>query len=158
MGPRGRAGAAAGNASVEFGVVGACFVMLVMFAVESAWQFATAAGLDHGARGAARWAATGAAAPDGASREQEVARRIVETSGLPLERARLTVALENADALATLDAPGGTRPGLGGGGATVRYRVSYEAPLLTPPARLVLARGALIHRLTVIARSEPYGG
>lgn len=157
---RARRGSRSGAAAPEFAAVGTALLLFVFLVVEAAWQLALAAGLDHGVRRASRWAVTGEAPAPGATREDEVRRRILAASGLPLVPAALTLEVENAGSVALLDAPAGApgaaRPGAGGGGAVVRYRVAYRADALTPMGRALVPGGVLTHRVTFIARSEPF--
>ena len=145
-----------GVGGVEFAIIGGTFFTLLLLAFEMAWQMALAAGLDQGARQAARWVATGAAPPLGITREAEVLRRISQSSGLPIDITRLTVATDSFTTLGTINTPIAATPGIGNAEAIVRYRVTYRAPALTPAARLLLPLGEVSHGFTVLARNEPY--
>jgi len=145
-----------GIGGVEFGIVGAAFFTLLLLAFETAWQMAVAAGLDQGARQAARWVATGAAPPAGSTREAEVLRRISQSSGLPIDITRLSVSTDSFTTLGSINTPAAARPGLGAAEAIVRYRVTYRAAALTPAARILLPLGEVSHAFTVLARNEPY--
>jgi hypothetical protein len=153
---RGFLRARAGAAAPEFAAVAGAFLLLLFLILEAAWQLALAAGLDHGVRRAARWAITGEAPADGATREEEVRRRVLRASGMPLEPAALTLQLEHAGSVAALTAPGGAQEGAGGAGAVVRYRVAYRAAALTPFGQALMPGGVMTHRQTFLARSEPY--
>jgi Flp pilus assembly protein TadG len=145
-----------GVGAVEFGIIGAAFFTLLLLAFEMAWQMAVAAGLDQGARQAARWVATGAAPPNGSTREAEVLRRISQSSGLPIDVTRLTVATDSFTTLGSINTPIAATPGIGNAEAIVRYRVTYRAAALTPAARMLLPLGEVSHAFTVLARNEPY--
>jgi len=145
-----------GAGAVEFAIVASAFLTLLLLILEVAWQVAIAAGLDHGARQATRWVATGQAPPEGWSTESELRRRIVSASGLPLEPARLGVLAESFANPGALLTPGAAMPGLGGAEQVVRYRITYASPALTPIARGLLPAGELLHTLSVIVRNEPY--
>ncbi len=178
----GLAGDRRGAMAVEFAVTAMAFFTLVLLLLEMAWQMAVGAALDHGAREASRWAITGQGMSTGggpvaspilveadavlSSREQEVLRRVVSSSGLPL-RGVLGVTVRPyrsfAEAGAANLSPCAGRPpttsvtgSAGGAGAVVRYDVSYTSAGLTPIGRSLLPSGLLLHCVVLLTTNEPF--
>jgi Flp pilus assembly protein TadG len=160
---RGRRGATA----VEFAVVGSVFLMLLLLAIETAYQFAVGAALDYGARDAARFGATGQTT-DNTRPEQrldDIIARVLNKTRPLLTFERLTVVTEsfatpaNSPAAGFAPIAGGQQGTLGNPGdafAIVRYRLSYDQPLLTPFARILLGRSSLEHSTIMIVKNEPF--
>lgn len=145
-----------GLVALEFSLIGMALLAMLLLVLEVAWQMAVSAGLDHGARQASRWAATGQAPPAGRTQLDELRRRVVESSGLPIDNSRLAMVVESFAAAADLTRPGTATPGMGGSGEVMRYRITYDAAALTPVGGALLTGGRLPHRFTVIVRNEPY--
>jgi Flp pilus assembly protein TadG len=145
-----------GASAVDFALVAPVFLTLLTLTMEVGWQLAIGAGLDHATRIAARWAATGQAAPAGATRAQEVARIIRERSGMPINATQLTVTEQAYASLAAMTTSGASTAGLGSANSLVNYRVEYLADALTPVGRGLVPAGMMRHSFTVVVRNEPY--
>lgn len=144
-----------GVTALEFAFTMPIFLTIILLAMEAAWQLAIGAGLDHGTRLAARWAATGQAAPAGSTRVLEVQRLVRESSGLPIRPDRLTVTPESFTAIGGLTA-GAATPGIGGPDQLTRYRIEYLSEPLTPLGAGLLTAGMFRHAFSVVVRNEPY--
>lgn len=126
-----------GSAAIEFAIVASAFLAAMMAVIETGWQFATGAALEHGAREASRFAAGGQLAPGGAdpppppqgeapaaaaarreairaARWAEIRKLVEESSGTLLDPARLTLRTENYNegAIGSAFPTAGTAPGL----------------------------------------------
>jgi hypothetical protein len=151
-----------GSILIEFALVAPILFALTLTVLEGAWQALTAATLDIGAREAARFGTTGAAAPDWlpppvpASREDAVRRVVLHFGPYVLRPDRLNLTIAAYLGPAELGQPGTGRPGAGGAGETVVYEVSYEQPFLTPFPALVFGRSSIQHRSRMIVRNEPF--
>jgi len=144
-----------GVTALEFALIAPVFLTIMLLAMEAAWQLAIGAGLDHGTRLAARWAATGQAPPAGSSRTLEVQRLVRESAGLPIRPDRLTVTPESFAAIGSLTS-GVSTPGIGGPDQLTRYRIEYLADPLTPLGAGLLTGGMFRHAFAVVVRNEPY--
>ncbi|WP_203074324.1 TadE/TadG family type IV pilus assembly protein [Falsiroseomonas ponticola] len=142
-----------GSYTIEFALLTPVFLTLLTMTMEIAWQLAIGAGLDHGTRVAARWAATGQTAPSGLTSSQYVARVIAQSSGMPIVAANLTVTTESFASIGSMTV---ATPGLGTSGQIVRYRIVYQSNALTPVGRSLVPNGLFRHSTTVISRNEPY--
>ncbi len=145
-----------GAAAVEYALVLPMFLLAVIVIIETAWQMAVAAAVDHGARRGARWVSLGVAAPEGVSRAEQLARVAATAAGLPLRPEALSIsatAFPNHAALAT---PAAGVAGLGGPDQVVRYTLEYRSSLLLPFAHQLLPAGWLTYRATVIVQNEPF--
>ncbi len=142
-----------GAYTIEFALLTPVFLTLITMTMEIAWQLAIGAGLDHGTRVAARWAATGQSAPSGLTNSQYVARVIAQSSGMPIVASNLTVTTE---AFASIGSMTVSTPGLGTAGQIVRYRITYQSNALTPVGRGLVPNGLFRHSTSVVSRNEPY--
>lgn len=146
-------GARRGGAALEFALVSVPLLLLLTAMLEFGWQLAINAGLEHGARHASRLGATGAGLGPG-SAQQALTRAVLQQVPL-LEASRFDLELRYWPDFAALGDAGKARPGPGGGGAVVEYRLRYTAPLLTPLGRAAWGR-AIDHRAVVVVQNEPY--
>lgn len=142
-----------GAYALEFALLTPVFLTLITMTMEIAWQLAIGAGLDHGTRVAARWAATGQTAPSGLTSSQYVARVVAQSSGMPIVATNLTVTTESFASIGSMTV---ATPGLGNAGEIVRYRIVYQSTALTPVGRSLVPNGLFRHSTSVIARNEPY--
>jgi hypothetical protein len=147
-----------GAAAVEFAFILPTFFLLILLVIETSWQMAIAAGVDHGARRGARWASLGAAAPDGMTRMDRLAEIVLTSSGLPLQASRLTITPTAFPSFGALATPEAGVAGLGGSDQVVRYVVEYRSTLLTPLDRLASISGLLTYRSVFVVQNEPFPG
>jgi hypothetical protein len=152
--PRCRRGATA----VEFAIILPMFFLLILLIIETSWQMAVAASVDHGARRGARWASLGAAAPDGMTRIERLRQIVLTSSGLPLEAGRLTITPTAFPSFGALATPEVGVAGLGGPDQVVRYVVQYQSVLLTPFARQIRLSNLLTYRSVFVVQNEPFPG
>lgn len=176
-----------GSAAIEFAIVASAFLALLMAVIETGYQFAVGAALDHGAREASRFAAGGlldtgtdppppppgeTAAAAAARREAVRANRwaevqdlVVASSGILLDRTRLSLRAENYNegAIGAAFPAAGTAQGIapgdndpGASGQVVFYALTYRQPLLTPFARATLGRSEIEHSVTLVLKNEPF--
>lgn len=156
-----------GGTAVEFAIVAGAFLLFVLLLLETAFQLAVGAALDYGARDASRFGVTGRSSnpDDPGQRLDDIAARVVARTSPVLDFGRLSLTAESfatpaGEAAAGFLPIGTGQPGTlgdpGGGFAIVRYTLTYEQPLLTPFARLILGRDAISHRATIIVKNEPF--
>jgi hypothetical protein len=158
-----------GSAAIEFAIVASAFLAVMMAVIETGYQMAVGAALEHGARQASRFASGGllddgtdpppppqgeSAAAAAARREAARANRwaemqklIVESSGVLLVASRLALRTENYNEGAIGSAfPGaGTAPGLapGDNDPGSSGQVVFYALTYTQPLLTPFARGVL---------------
>lgn len=147
-----------GVAAVEFAFIAPVFFLLLLLLIETCWQMAIAAGVDHGARRGARWVSLGAAAPEGMTRLERMAEIILTSSGLPLNAGRLTITPTAFPSFGALSTPGAGVPGLGGPDQVVRYVVQYRSVLLTPVVQQLRVSDFLTYRSVFVIQNEPFPG
>jgi hypothetical protein len=151
-----------GTVLLELGLVGPVLAVLMLTVLEGAWQALTAATLDIGAREASRFGATGAAFPDWlpppapATREEAIRRVVLHFGPTVLQQDRLMLVLEAYAGPAGLATPRDAVFSAGEAGQTVVYALTYDQPLLTPLAPLLLGRSALTHTSRMVVRNEPF--
>ncbi len=147
-----------GATALEFAFILPAFFLLILLIIETSWQMAIAAGVDHGARRGARWASLGAAAPEGMTRMDRLQQIVLTSSGLPLQGGRLTITPTAFPSFGALATPEAGVPGLGGPDQVVRYVVQYRSVLLTPFARQALMSDILTYRSVFVVQNEPFPG
>lgn len=145
-----------GATAVEHALILPSFFLLVMLVIETGWQWATAAAVDHGTRRAARWVSLGADAPQGQTRSQYMLNLVATTTGLPLDPARLSISTMAFANYAALANPAAGVAGLGGPDQVVRYTVTYRSRLLSPFMTHVVPAGWLEFRSVVVMQNEPF--
>jgi Flp pilus assembly protein TadG len=156
-----RAGGA-GAVAVEFAVVGAVFISLLLLAVETGWQFVIDAALGAGGREASRFGTTGATAPAGmapapATRDDSIMQIVIQTSGgFLLQPSRLQFTATSYASFAAAKAGVNPTDGPGSGGQVVQYTFTYTQPYLTPVAIAIAGSDQLLHILTVTVLNEPF--
>jgi Flp pilus assembly protein TadG len=145
-----------GATAVEHALILPVFFLLVMLVIETGWQWATAAALDHGTRRAARWVSLGNEAPQGQTRSQFMLNTIATTTGMPLDPARLSVTTVAYPNFAAMANPGAGVAGLGGPDQVVRLTVTYRSSLLSPFMSGMVPAGWLEYRSVVVMQNEPF--
>lgn len=151
-----------GSIVIEFAVLGPVLLTLTMTILEGAWQALTAATLDLGARHAARFGSTGAAAPHWlpspapTSHEDAVRRVVLHFGPYLLQADRLSLSVVAYAGPGSIGVPGSGNGGAGGSGHTVVYELVYVQPFLTPFPGALLGRDAIEHRSSMIVRNEPF--
>jgi hypothetical protein len=151
----------AGAASVEFAIVGAAFVSLMLLAMEAGWQIVTDAALGAGARAASRFGTTGATAPAGmtpppTSRTDSITQLVIQNSGGLLQASQLTIAETSYPSFASIGISGTGSPGPGKGDQVVQYTFVYTQPYLTPIAIAITGSQQLVHTVAVTVLNEPF--
>jgi hypothetical protein len=142
-----------GTAALEFALCALPLLLLLTAILEFGWQLAINAGLEYGARHAARLGVTGASLGAGTP-EQALTRAVLRQVPL-LQPARFTLELRSWGELASIGDAARATGGMGGSGAVVEYRLSYSAPLLTPLGRAGWGR-TIEHRAVVVVQNEAY--
>jgi hypothetical protein len=145
-----------GGSAVEFALILPVFFLLLLLIIETSWQMAIAAGVDHGTRRGARWVSLGIAAPEGMTRLDRMAEIIITSSGMPLNAGRLTITPTAFPTFGALNIPGAGVPGLGGPDEVVRYIVQYRSTLLTPIVENLLSANFLTYRSVFVVQNEPF--
>lgn len=147
-----------GGSALESAIILPSLFLVVMLIIETSWQMAIAAGVDHGTRRGARWTSLGAEAPAGMTRMDRLAEIILTSTGLPLNAGRLTITPTAFPSYSALNTPGAGVAGLGGPDQVVRYVVQYRSTLLTPMAQQILSSDFLTYRAVFVVQNEPYPG
>jgi len=153
---RRRTGTRAGNAAIEFGLIGPVLVTAIIVLFETGVQMMTGAMLDYGVRIASRYGVTGEAAPNGATREAYIRSLILTASGGFLTTDRLTITLKGYASWGNAASNTGATNGPGASGNVVSYAVTYRAALMTPPAQVMLGVTEIIHNGSIMVNNEPY--
>jgi hypothetical protein len=151
----------AGATSIEFAIVGAAFMSLLLLAMEAGWQIVIDAALGAGARAASRFGTTGATAPAGmtpppTSRTDSITQLVIQNSGGLLQASKLTIAETSYANFASVGISGAGTPGPGGGDQVVQYTFVYTQPYLTPIAAAVTGSQRLVHTVAVTVLNEPF--
>lgn len=148
-----------GAAAVEFAIVAASFIVVLLAIVEFGWQLAVAGALDFGLREASLFCAAGSAC-DGDQLAAMIVRR-----GVILDPARLGVrgeafAFEGSGpptAACTFPSPGERGVAPPQPAELSRYCITYRQPWFTPLGRLWSGGEAFLdHRAQAVVRNEPF--
>lgn len=150
-----------GTSTLEFAVVGAVFISLVLFTMEVCWQMTIDLALNYGARAASRFGMTGAPVPAGmtpgpSSRSDAILRLVVGSTGGILLAGRLQLNETAYPSFAAVGIATSATPGAGGPGQIVRYSLSYSQPFITLMPSLFVGSSAAVHHATVVVLNEPY--
>jgi hypothetical protein len=150
-----------GATSVEFAIVGAAFVSLLLLAMDAGWQIVIDASLGAGARAASRFGTTGATAPAGmtpapTNRTDSITQLVIQNSGGLLRATQLTIAETSYANFASVGISGAGTPGPGKGDQVVLYTFVYTQPYLTPIAVAVTGSHQLVHTVAVTVLNEPF--
>jgi Flp pilus assembly protein TadG len=145
-----------GSAALEFGAIGIAGLMLLLLIFETSLQVATSVMLEHGAREAARYGATGQASGTAAQQAATIATLVVTSSGNFLQAGNLTITTTSYASLGTLGT-GGTS-GLGASSTPVQYTLVYRQYFFSAAAILTttLGVGYIDHRSVIVVQNEPY--
>lgn len=149
----GRSDGRRGAAALEFALCALPLLLILTAMLEFAWQLAINAGLEFGARYAARLGVTGASLGAGTP-QQALTRAVLDRVPL-LQASRFTLELRFWGDLASLGNAATATSGMGGAGAVVEYRLRYSAPLLTPLGRAGWGQ-AIEHRAVVVVQNENF--
>lgn len=156
-----------GAAAVEFAIVANVLLLLLMLALEAAFQMLIGAALDHGAREVSRMATLGPIG--GVTSRDDLLAKVLSRTGLPLgswgtgsitaERFTDYAALADAGALpagSLCNGSGSAVATTGASGGIMRYCIHYDARGFTPFARNLLSAGLFQHRTFFVVQNEPY--
>jgi Flp pilus assembly protein TadG len=144
-----------GTAAVEFAVVGSVFVMVLLLVFETGWQMAADAALHYGALAAARFGVTGQ--PGTANnRNTSILDTVLNVTGGVLTANNLSLTMTSYNGLSTVGETGQGTSGGGGSGQFVQYTVTYQQPLLTPLAALIVNASSITHTATIVVQNEPF--
>jgi Flp pilus assembly protein TadG len=151
----------AGATTLEFAIVGAVFISLLLLAVETGWQFVIEAALGAGGRAASRFGTTGAMAPAGmtpppATRTDSIIQIVIQNSGGLLRPSLLQFSATSYASFADAQANVNPTNGVGSGSQVVRYTFTYTQSYLTPVAIAIAGSQQLVHSLTVTVLNEPF--
>lgn len=148
-----------GAAAVEFAIVAASFIVVLLAVVEFGWQLAVAGALDFGLREATLFCAAGSAC-DGDQLAAMVVRRGVILDGARLGIRGEAFGFETAGPPTTACTypPPGERvvaPPLPS--ELTRFCITYRQPWFTPLGRLWSGGDAFLeHRAQSLVRNEPF--
>ncbi|ONG44769.1 hypothetical protein BKE38_27330 [Pseudoroseomonas deserti] len=142
-----------GAAALEFALCALPLLLILTAMLEFGWQLAINAGLEFGARYAARLGVTGSSLGSGTP-QQALTRAMLSRVPL-LKPAHFTLELRYWGDLASIGNAAKATSGMGGAGAVVEYRLSYSAPLLTPLGRAGWGK-TIEHRAVVVVQNENY--
>ncbi len=159
-----------GVSSLEMGMIGPVFVLLLLLLLDMGYQLTVDIAVQYGTGAAARYAITGSvtgtAGTNGsnATNNSTIGAMVVSASGGFLDPANLVVTSTSYTTPAAYAAGGTATPNSNGySGSLVIYTVTYTAPYLTGLPRLVaaltnsstLATG-ITHTANVAVQNEPY--
>jgi Flp pilus assembly protein TadG len=150
-----------GATTVEFAIVGAAFMSMLMLTFELGYQMLTDALLNSGGRVASRFGTTGATTPYGmknppGTRDAAIPQLVIQNSGGLLVSSRLTVSSMGYPSTAKLATGAGGAAGPGTAGQIVRYTLTYKQPYLTPVAAMLTASLQWVHTVTLTVLNEPF--
>lgn len=157
-----------GASALEFALVAGPFFFLIIGMMESAWQLATSAALDHAALKASRFGATGtnsipswqrggtAPADLPTCRSTGIAWLVSSsTGGLIRAGQDLTVTTATWSAVGGITGSGTT--GAGSGGQITSYTIRYRQPFITGPvAASFWGNNGFTHQTTIVIKNEPF--
>lgn len=130
--------------------------------IETGWQMATSAALDHAALKASRFGITGTNSPPRVRGAPTCRSASIPwfasavTNGF-LRTDRMTVTLTNFGSYAASMNPVGAALGAGTGGQVATYQLTYRQPyLLGGAVKLVAGTTEMTYRATITVRNEPF--
>ncbi|MBR0682485.1 pilus assembly protein [Roseomonas eburnea] len=154
-------------AATEFALIAVPFFFMVMACMETAWQLATGAALDHAALRASRYGITGDNAPPGrvtegqenvpVCRSDNIRWMIVRaTNGMIKDNSDLTVVTEAWGGVSGAGGGSGAE-GAGSGGQIVSYTITYDQPFISGGIAASFWGGNSIrHRAFLMVKNEPF--
>jgi Flp pilus assembly protein TadG len=149
-----------GSATVEFGMLGAAFLAIMVGVVEISWQLTVASALERATLRASRFGVTGQATRPGVPasntcRSQTINWLVAESSGRILTAERLSVQTEAYSSPSGMGGDGAA--GAGSGGQVALYSVTYVQPFLTGTwLTLIGGPEAITHTTTIVVKNEPF--
>lgn len=157
-----------GASAVEFALVAGPFFVLIIGMMESAWQLATSAALDHAALKASRFGATGTnSIPDWqrggtapadlpTCRSTGIAWLVSSaTGGLIRAGQDLTVTTATWGAVGGITGSG--TAGAGTGGQITSYTIRYRQAFITGQVAASLwGSNGFTHQTTIVIKNEPF--
>ena len=155
-----------GVAATEFALISIPFFIMILASLETAWQLATGAALDHAALRASRYGVTGSNSPPSwqttgqqnvpTCRSQNIAWLVSQSTGGMLRPDNLTITTATWSGVSGAGTGTGTA-GAGGGGQIISYTLSYRQPFITGiVARSVFGADAFTHQAFLMVKNEPF--
>jgi Flp pilus assembly protein TadG len=147
---------------VEFSLVAAPLILLIFGILETGWQLATAAALDHAALAASRFGITGAAGtvkPTGSTvpcRSASIRQMVTSSTGGFLNQNNLTITITSYSNTNTAAQGKSGTSGAGTGGQVVTYALTYQQPYLLGGIVPFFTGTAYTHSATIIVKNEPF--
>ncbi len=157
-----------GVAATEFAVVALPFFIVILACMETAWQLAAGAALDHAALRASRYGITGSNTPPSwqtegqqnvpTCRSQNITWLVTRSTNGLLKADNLTVAMESWSNVSNVSAGSGTgTTGAGAGGRIVSYTLTYRQPFITGAIAAALFGGSYFtHQAFLMVKNEPF--
>ncbi len=157
-----------GASAVEFALVAGPFFVLIIGMMESAWQLATSAALDHAALKASRFGATGTdsipawqrggtAPADLPTCRSTGISWIVSSATGGLIRAGQNLTVTTATWSNVGGITGSGTAGAGNGGQITSYTIRYRQAFITGPVAASLwGSDGFTHQTTIVIKNEPF--
>ena len=155
-----------GAAATEFAIIAIPFFIMVIGMMETAWQLATGAALDHAALRASRYGITGSDTPPAwqtsgqqnvpTCRSQNIRWLVTRSTGGLLAAANVTISTANWSNVSGAGTGTGTA-GAGSGGQIISYTITYRQPFITGIVASTLFGGdSFTHRAFLMVKNEPF--
>lgn len=155
-----------GVAATEFALISIPFFIMIMASMETAWQLATGAALDHAALRASRYGITGSNTPPSwqtagqqtvpTCRSGNIAWLVSQSTGGMLRPDNLTITTATWSGVAGAGAGTGTA-GAGSGGQIISYTLSYRQPFITGAVASSIFRvTSFTHQAFLMVKNEPF--
>ncbi len=148
-----------GVTSIEFAMVSAVFITMMLLTMEVCYDLAIGAALDFGGRAGARFGSTGALSlpgSGGTSRVAAIQGVVIQTAGGLLSAANLGMTESSYVNIAALNAGLGGVDGPGGASQFVSYTLTYTQPWLVGLTVGLTGNANLIHTSSIVVLNEPF--
>ncbi|MEO3472901.1 TadE/TadG family type IV pilus assembly protein [Roseomonas sp. CAU 1739] len=155
-----------GVAATEFALISIPFLIMIIGSMETAWQLATGAALDHAALRASRYGITGSNAPPSwqttgqqnvpSCRSANIAWLVTQSTNGMLKASNLSVTTATWASVSGAGTGTGTA-GAGTAGQITAYTLTYRQPFITGVVAATLFGGAsFTHQAFLMVKNEPF--
>ena len=150
---------ARGMVAVEFALVSAMFITLLLLTLEVCYDLAVGAALDFGGRAGARFGSTGALLSPGSGgtdRATSIVGVVIQTGGGLLSATNLQMTEASYQSIDALNAGQNGASGPGASSQFVSYTLTYTQPWLIGFTVGLTGQAALIHTSSIVVLNEPF--